>query len=347
MNSYISTQTIASLLRQSVLQMQSDLATGETELSTGNYADLGLTLGAQTGESVSLQSENSLLQTITDTNQTASTRLNTTQIILGNLQGSAQSLLNSLLQGDGSTSGAAAIQALGQSNLQNLTSSLNTSLNGDYIFAGTNTGNRPVTDYYAPGAANKAAVDTAFLAAFGMPQTSPSVSTITGPNMQNFLDNQFASLFQGTNWSSNWSSASSQTLSSQISETQTVNTSVSASNSAFQQLAQAYTMVADLGTQNLNPSAYQAVTSTAQSLLSAAISNLVSLQANVGLVQSKISSATNQMSAQMNILSTQIGNLDNINPYEVATRVNNLQTQIQTAYSLTSQLHHLSLVQYL
>ena len=56
------------MLRQSVLQMQSDLATGETEMTTGNYTDIGETLGAQTGESVSLQSENSLLQTITNTN---------------------------------------------------------------------------------------------------------------------------------------------------------------------------------------------------------------------------------------------------------------------------------------
>lgn len=151
-------------------------------------------------------------------------------------------------------------------------------------------------------------------------------------------------MFQGTNWSTNWSSASSQPLSSQISETQPADTSVSANNTVFRQLAQAYTMIADLGTQNVSSSAYQAVTTTAQCLLTSAISNLVDLQANVGLVQSNIGTATNQMSAQMNILSTRIGNLDNIDPYEVATRVSNLQTQIQTAYSLTAQLQHLSLV---
>jgi flagellar hook-associated protein 3 FlgL len=347
MTSSISTQTIASVLSQAVLQMQSNLATGETEMTTGTYADIGETLGAQTGESVSLQSENSLLQTITDTNQNVGTRLSTTQTILGNLQTSAQNLLNSLLQGNGSTSDAASIQSLGESNLQSLISDLNTSVSGDYIFAGTNTGDQPLTNYYAPSSANQAAVDAAFLSAFGTTQTSSSVSTISGSSMQNFLDNQFASLFQGTNWSSNWSSASSQPLTNQISETETADTSVSANNTAFQQLAQAYTMVADLGTQDLSSSAYQAVTSTAQSLLTSAISGLTNLQANVGLVQSNISTATNQMSAQMNILSTQIGNLDNVNPYEVATQVNNLQTQIETAYSLTSQLQHLSLVQYL
>ncbi len=347
MTSSISTQSITSMLRQSVAQMQSDLATNETELTTGNYADIGLTLGAHTGETVSLQSETSILQTITDTNQNVGTRLSTTQNVLGNLQTTAQDLLNSLLQGDGSNSNAASIQGLGQSDLQSLISRLNTSLTGDYIFAGANTGQAPMTDYTAPSAANKAAVDSAFLSAFGIPQTSPSVSTISGSSMQSFLDSQFASLFQGTNWSSNWSSASNQPLTNQISETQTADTSVSANNTAFQQLAQAYTMLADLGTQNLNTSAYQAVTSTAQNLLTSAISGLTNLQANVGLVQSNITTATNQMSAQMDILSAQIGNLENVNPYEVATQVSNLQTQIETAYSLTSQLQHLSLVQYL
>jgi flagellar hook-associated protein 3 FlgL len=84
MTSYISTQSISSAMRQSVLQMQSELAASQTELATGNYADIGQTLGAQTGESVSLQAENSYLQTISNTNQTVSTRLSTTQTILGN-----------------------------------------------------------------------------------------------------------------------------------------------------------------------------------------------------------------------------------------------------------------------
>ena len=213
-------------------------------VSTGNYADIGQTLGAQTGENVSLQAQNSLLQTITDTNQTVATRLSPTETILGNLRTNAR-IFSTLLENNGSTSNASAIQATGQSDLQDLISSLNSSLNGDYIFGGTNTGEQPITDYYATSAPNKSAVNNAFLTAFGMSQTSAGVSTISGVNMQNFLDNQFAPLFQGSNWTTNWSSASSQ--------------SVSANSTVFQQLAQAYTMVADLGTQNLSSSAYQAV----------------------------------------------------------------------------------------
>jgi len=49
----------------------------------------------------------------------------------------------------------------------------------------------------------------------------------------------------------------------------------------------------------------------------------------------------------MSILTTQISNLEDVNPYEASTQVTNLQTQIETAYSLTAQLQKLSLVNYL
>jgi flagellar hook-associated protein 3 FlgL len=49
----------------------------------------------------------------------------------------------------------------------------------------------------------------------------------------------------------------------------------------------------------------------------------------------------------MNVLSTQISNLESVNTYEAATRVSELQTQLETSYSLTSQLHNLALVNYL
>ena len=68
MTSFISTQSISSSMRQSVLQMQSELAASQTEVATGTYADIGLSLGATTGESVSLQAETSMLQTLTNTN---------------------------------------------------------------------------------------------------------------------------------------------------------------------------------------------------------------------------------------------------------------------------------------
>lgn len=136
-------------------------------------------------------------------------------------------------------------------------------------------------------------------------------------------------------------------MTSEISQGQTVTTSVSANQSAFQDLAQAYSMVASLNTQNLNSSALNEVVSTATTLMQQGITGLTDLQANMGVVQNDVTTANNQMSVQMNVLTTQINNLENVDTYQVSTQVTSLQTQIETAYSLTSQLQKLSLVNYI
>jgi flagellar hook-associated protein 3 FlgL len=345
--SSISTASLTSVLTQSVSSMQTQLAQAELEVSTGQQADLGLSLGAGIGQSISLTQQQSLLQTLTTTNNVAATRLTTTQSTLSDMQTTAQNFLNSLISNTTTQDSASILQTTAASGLQSMISDLNSTLNGAYLFAGTNTGNPPITDYFGSSAANKTAVDNAFSTAFGMSPTSTSVSSISGSAMSSFLDNQFSALFTGSNWSSDWSSASNQTLTSKISTSNTQNTSVSANAAPFQQLAEAYSMITEFGSQNLSADAYQAVMTKAQSLVSSAISGLTDIQSNVGVVQSAITGSNTQMAAQITVLSTQADNLDSVDPYAAATRVNNLQTQIETAYSLTSQLKQLSLVNYL
>lgn len=347
--SSISTASLTSLLSQSVNTMQSQLANAEMEVSTGQDADVGLSLGASTGGAISLQQQQSFMQTLTTTNNTATTRLSTTQSTLSNMQTTAQSFLNSLISNQGTQSNSSILQTSATSGLQSLTSDLNSTLSGSYLFAGTNTSNPPITNFFASGASNATAVNNAIQAQFGNP---PDFSTTTSAQMSSFLapGGAFDSLFSGdwsTSTGSGWSSASDQTLTSQISNTNTENTSVSANQTAFRQLAEAYTMVSTLGSQNLSSDAYQAMTTQAQSLLSSAIAGLTDIQSNVGVVQASITTSNNQMSAQMTILSTQVDNLESADAYDASTKVNALQTQIQTAYSLTSQLHQLSLVNYL
>ena len=49
----------------------------------------------------------------------------------------------------------------------------------------------------------------------------------------------------------------------------------------------------------------------------------------------------------MTILQTQIGNPDDVEANSVATQLNTLTTQIETAYQITEQPQKLSLAQYL
>jgi len=348
MSSYISTTSMSSVLLQSILTAQQSLANAEQEVSTGTYVDVGTQLGEGTSQDLLLRNQQSMLQTFELTNNTVSTRLSSAQNSLSTLQTTAQNFLNTLISSTSQNGTGNTLQSSAQSALESLITELNTSVSGEYIFGGINSGVPPITDYYAgASSANQAAVNNAFSSNFGFSQTSSSVSSITGAQMQSFLTNDFDPLFSSANWSADWSQASDTTFTSQISDTQTVSSSVSANESAFQDLAEAYTMVANLGTQNLSGDALNTLISNATTLVQEGMTGLTSLQTNLGLVQNDVTMANSQMSSQMNILSTQIDNLESVDPYQASTQVTELQTQLETAYSLTSQIQKLSLVNYI
>ena len=65
---FVSTHYLANSLVGPVMQAQSSLASAMTEESTGQYADLGLQLGDQSGRELSLKEQVRLLQTLTSGN---------------------------------------------------------------------------------------------------------------------------------------------------------------------------------------------------------------------------------------------------------------------------------------
>ncbi|MBI1867110.1 MAG: flagellar hook-associated family protein [Methylocystis sp.] len=344
----ISTPSLTSVLRRSVLEMQTQLSQAQIEVSTGRVADIGLSLGVGAGRDYALGVREADLQSITQTNGVVAAQLDATQAALSDILKSAQGFLATLTTAQAGGSDATTIQAQAAASLQSLISDLNTTENGNYIFGGVNTGSAPIADYFAtPPAANKQAVDAAFLSAFGVSQSSAGVSSITASQMQTFLSGSFSTLFSPANWSSNWSSASSQTTQSRISLTQTINTSVSANDPALQKLAMAYTMVADLGAKDLSSSAYQTIVQAATQSIGQALSGLTHVQASVGIMQQSVTNANKTMSTQQNAIAAQIGSLENVDPYLASTRINNLLTQIETSYALTAKIQQLSLSKYI
>lgn len=348
MTDYISTQYLSSSLQLSLMRMQTELATAQAESTTGQYADIGLQLGAQAGQEISLQNENGLLQTYTNSNASVATSMTSAQSALTSIQTQAQDTLQNLTQWTSSDDSGAQLQQLGASGLQSLISTANTSVNGQYVFGGINSSVAPMTNYFAAPANAQTAIQSAFSTYLSGLSPPATAQTVTGAQMQTFIaSSAFTSQFQGAAWSSNWSAASSTNISSNISPTETIDTSTNANQPAFQELARAYTMLNEFTGSSVNSSAMQTVASAASTLISNAMSSLTTTQATLGAAQQSVTEANSNMSAQMTILQTQIGNLDNVNVYQTSTRVSALTTQIQTAYSLTADLQKLSLVNYL
>ncbi len=340
--------SMSAALRQTLGALQLQLAQGQKELASGRHADIGVALGAQTSRSFSLANTQTEIEAIRTTNNRASARLDSTQTALSNLLTSAQSMRATLLAAQTDGGDPSAIVSQARDGLANFTATINGGDGGEYLFSGQNAAMQPVENYFSdPPASNKLALDAAFRTAFGATQTDPSIADVTADQMQSFLSGDFQQLFQSASWKADWSHATDAALRSRISVSSTIDTSITANEPAFQQLAKAYTMVGDLGAENMSKPAYHAVLATALQTIDASIDALTRTQARAGVMQSSITTASDAMSVQSDTLTQQLNNLEGVDTTEAATRVNSLMTQIETAYTLTSRISQLTLTKYL
>ncbi|KXO74088.1 flagellar hook-associated family protein [Brucella anthropi] len=342
----ISTYGATSALRALVAKNKAEMLKAQQEATTGTVFDVGLSLGSKSGQTVSLRKEYDRLSVLTDMNKLVQQRMNATQTAAGTIIENTQNFLGDLTGANNTAESAATIAKSAKSILSSVTGLLNTSYNGEYIFAGVNTDVKPVADY-TEGSAAQTAVRQAFQTHFGFAIDDPQVANITGDEMKAFLEGDFADEFNDANWAANWSDASDTVIKSRISPTETADTSISANADGFRKTIMSAVMVAEFATIGLNNSAFEALTHQAMQTTTTAITETTSEQTTLGLAQSRTEAATTRIAAQQKILNQSVLNLEEVDPYEAATRVNALKTQIETSYSLTVQLQNMSLLNYL
>lgn len=345
--SYVSSTAISQALRYSMMKMQNDLVTAQKESTTLRVADVGLALGARTGETVSLARDVSRLNGIIDSNSLVSSRLSSTQTILSQLTDRAETLRSTLSAAVSGSSDHSVLQADGAAMLGLLTSTLNTSINGQFLFAGINTDVKPVADFSDPASPGKVAFDTAFQAYFGFAQTDAAAATITSTQMDDFLTNVVEPQFLGAGWNANWSSATDEAIVSRITLNETTETSVSANISGIRKLAMVAAITSELMKGPLNSGAAASLSERALTLVNEGIAEVTAQQTMTGVAQQRVNNASERLETQVNLFEKTISDMEGVDPYEAATKVSALVSQIETAYALTSRIQQLSLLKFM
>ena len=347
-STFVSTTSISTALRYQLLRAQSELTKAQKEASTGRVADVGLALGARTGQSVSLGRDLERLRGIIDTNGLVSARLTSTQNSLTQISATAQNFLSTLTT---SVSGDASPELTltdAKGTIQALTAILNTSYNGEHLFAGINTDVQPINDFTAAGSPNKAAFDAAFLTHFGFAQSAPAAANITAAQMDTFLTTVVEPQFLGAGWQGTWSNATDEGITSRIALNEvSIQTSVSANDKGLRKLAMASATVTDMFNSQVGESALKALLTRAVSLVGEAIADIANLSAKTGIVENRVKNASERISMQADLFETSIQDLEGVDPYVASTRVSTLLQQIETSYALTARIQQLSLVKFL
>ncbi|MGY5800811.1 flagellar hook-associated family protein [Rhizobium sp. LEGMi12c] len=346
--SFISSTAIQNAMRQTIRQAQNEMTSASTEATTGVYADIGVALGSSTSLNVNLTREVSRIDSILSSNSIANQRMTTSQTALTGMGTQAQNLMDQLVALSGNTDGSsvALAQQTATSTLSSVIASANTMVNGEYLFAGTNTDVQPMTDNSSTTNADIQSQLATYMASQSPPVTA---DTISADQMTDFITNTVAPMFTSDSSWSSWSSASDQNMTSRINNSEVIETSTNSNSSGMRYLALATSVTnALMGTPpGLNQSAVNVVTQQAISYTRQSIDGLNSQASQLGLSQSRLSDANTTLNSQKTILNTSIGDLTGVDPYEASTKVNSLQTQLETAYTIVSKIQQLSLVNYL
>ena len=329
-------------------RVRAELNRANQELASGRLADVGLELASRAGYLAELDSRRNVLEGLKDDANIARGRLEVIQQSLAQAAEGAQDFLQLLMplktgQGDPRL---AQEQAAGL--LKQLTNLLNVSYQGAHVFGGRNISDLPLVDYFAdPPSPARQAVENAFTARFGFPPSDPAVSTITATDMQDFLANDLAPLFDPPQWQTNFSTATDDTLRTPIGENDTVLSTASANDPAIRKLAMAYVMMAGLGTANLNAAARQEVVAAAMQATGEAITGLDTLRSLVGVRQERVRKAVENLDAHIALMEKEVAGMEQVDIHEVAERVNALSLQLETSYRVSGRLQNLSLLKFM
>ncbi len=344
---FISSYNTNQSIRTHLMRMQAELIKVEREVVTGRVADAGLELGSRTGFSISLQRDVERLSTIIDSNALAGSRLKATQSGLQTLADLAQTFLATMTAATSGVVDKSIAVTEASSAISTMTGVLNSSLNGENLFAGVNTDVTPINDFFAPASPARLALEGAFNTYFGFPHTAAAAATIDETSMQTFLTTVVEPQFMGTDWTTNWSNATDETITARITLNETTSASVSANDDGVRRMMMAVASVAVFLDGNLNANAQKAVVEHSASMSGLAISGIAQTQAQTGIVENRITTASERLQMQINIFEGKISDLEGVDPYDASTRVSTLLAQIETAYTLTSRIRQLSLVRYL
>jgi flagellar hook-associated protein 3 FlgL len=357
----ISTLSFNTSTRVSLQRLQSQVTDATQELNSGRHLDIGKTLGRLTGSAVSARAQENSFKEQQTSNGLIATRLSNIDASLATISEGSESLANNLIGVSVATNFETLINEA-KSGLQTLTGALNAAGDGQYLFGGDNTDAAPIsttatsarTTAISAEFSNFVAAATAATALANGTPTTGAANEVTAAQMTAYLGDGYTDPATGDVYkfsdnfpAASWTAASSGTIDSRISKTETVASSLSANNSAFSNIAEAYTMIASLGIDTLNADARKAVTDKATLLLKGGGDQVTTLRADVGTKLKRIEGANAELQRQQDIMAATVSGLEDVDITEVSLRVNALTTQLQAAYSVTGKIQGLSILDYI
>lgn len=341
---FTSTHLLHSRVRDAVQGYQSELSRKQVELSTGKKYDVGLDLGSLSSHLVATRRQLESIETAQKTNGLLAERMTVMQSGFGNLVSGAQYMVNQLSVELSDDLDRNLLSRFGQEGVADFVNRLNTTFRGEYVYSGINT-DVPAMNDYDDGP--QAAVRAAFQAEFGMLPDDPAVSTIDPADMQTFLEGAYTALFDDAGWQADWTGASTRNVRVKYSLNDVTEVPGNANDQSVRKLASSYAILAELGGSAISDETMDTMVRFVIENMSEGIAETTAVQSQIGVVENRVSTANERLDYQQTLLTNAAANLEDVDSFEVAMRINELLSSIEASYSVTARIQRLSIMDYL
>ncbi len=321
------------IARRSVSQLNREMATLGTELTTGLRSDPRSAVSGDSGMISGIERSLTRVAAFTETAKQAGVRMGAMQFTLDKVQNEMDAVLSNVLLG-ASDMGTAYVETTKVSSAEafnSVVAGLNTSVGGRYHFSGTETGTPPLRD------AGQILAKLELLVA-DSPDAETMITTIEdyfGPTGAFLADD-----YQGSDKSLTPLEVAEGTFVS--SEMRADDQSI---RDALSGLAKAH--FASSGTFTTGSADYKAVLASSGSQLRKADGELIAQRSVVGAGEARIEAATSRNATEDTALQQARLNLIGADRYETATRLQETELQLESLYMMTARMSRLSLTNYL
>jgi len=342
--------------RQNVRRTSLELQRAGQEVSTGRKADIYADLGPRSTSVMRMRASEADNQTFMQANDVLSNKL---QAMLTTID-SARDLLQGVLQtaiANVATpqNGAVILQDQAKSALESMISTLNTSYNGDHLFAGLQSDNPPLMRWSEVNVTTGLSPEDAMTSLFGGgPVDAASAAAIADQIDQAFESNDignparnYEATFYNGSPELNGSGQPTKQVNAWVNNGQEIVYGARANDQPFREAIKGLAMLAVTDVSQMDEAAYGTWMNRVVDALGSAQEGMLDVSARVGFNQQIVETTQSQLTDLSLVRRTQISDYESVDPYEAITRMQSLETQLQASYQVSARLSGLTILSYL
>ncbi|MGC9370105.1 MAG: flagellin [Paracoccaceae bacterium] len=360
MSTTISTvSTLQTLLsrRRMAANLQEQFTQAAQEVSTGTRADVYRTLGGRSAEALALRARMDRNAGLITSNEMLANRMETMADTLGSIRDTAQTYLDlAIVNRDAPSATSAPLQTAALTALEQILPRVNSSYHGMGLFSGVDSNQRALFGWdevnpqtglspraVVDGVIGGGIADAADAAAKVAEMETIFASADTVQPARNFE----ATFYDGTPELYPGGTPAPR-LTAHVDEGISLTYGVQANDKPFTDLLRGLSMLAGLDPNGIaDPEAYRTWVGAAVDAVSSGLEGLIETEARLGGQQEVLEETIEAQHSRNDLYNSQILSLEGVDPYEAASRMSQLQTQLEATYAVTARLSKLSFLNFM